>query len=716
MRASRRRERQSKDAQMLGMWADDGPDKQDMAGVGSAGPRHTKGSRSMEPTAFVAAQGAAGDMAASSSAGVDNGSDSDSSSSGSDSSSSGSDSSSSGSGSSSMSDSPTASSSAARRAARSDAAARSADRSPPRLPNKDFGKFASSAVWGMMAKMGYKPGQGLGKHGEGQVEPVEVRLRPSGEGISFSRNERSAAPLQAGTRDASRAARQSRRQTPATPARQPTPESGQAAAAARRKTAYMTLDELEHRTEAQAKEIFVDMTRNTEAGSLAELLAARLPQTEREVLASNARLGLDLAFARLEELARERAVEESRRTAYDRDVELLALTTSRRALKIEGLRAVEAAVAAAGAAQHQARADDAGSEPTDAAPLYESFRRLRETASAMEEQCGFDVWGELRLERVIASSVHQHFLRMFRTWDPTAEPNLVAELVGPLRPYVQISGRGLPAAMMTPLESLLNTTLVPRLSRFVRTEWDPSSDDGLGRILADLPPAVAAAASSGIDAVLQRAVGKASPRVAMARLAQAPAADPEAQRAALAPLRFDHMVIPWLPFVADPSELLAGVRRKLCSALDCWVPSKGSNDTTMALVSPWMEVLGGKERHKLAAAAAARLDAMLRAELEFNAHRQVVWPFKLLVKWHGILPRDVWASLARRGVLERFLDYLRRWLEDRDADYAEVADWYWQWKLLFPADAATYPGIQDAFREALVYMAYALEQRAHHSQ
>ncbi|KAJ2766882.1 hypothetical protein IWQ56_003544 [Coemansia nantahalensis] len=304
------------------------------------------------------------------------------------------------------------------------------------------------------------------------------------------------------------------------------------------------------------------------------------------------------------------------------------------------------------------------------APLCESFKQLRAAATAVEERCGFDVWSEMQLERVVTGSVHKLYSSLFGAWD---------------------------------------LTLVPRLKQYVHTEWDPSSDDRLASILDRLPPAISAAVSGDIGVVLQRAAEKTNPRVAMARLAQAP--EPEEQLAALSPLRFDRMLIPWLPFVADPSELLAIVRRKLCTALDCWVPSKGSNDLLAALVSPWIEVLHGRDRAKLIAAAVSCLSAMLRANLEFNAQRQALWPFKLLVKWHRILPLDTWASLARSSVLERFLDYLRQWLAEQDADYAEVADWYWQWKLLFPADAVVCPEIQDAFREALVYMAFSLEQR-----
>ncbi|KAJ2503603.1 hypothetical protein GGH96_000163 [Coemansia sp. RSA 1972] len=677
-----RRKPQSKEERMLGIWADD-DDVNNYSRTNGSKNGRPKGSASadiLKPVGFVAAQRTPDDAQvadteniACSSPPSRNGSDSDESSS------------------SSLSDSDS----------ESDTQGPPAPMPKPKphtLPNKDFGKFASSAVWNMMAKMGYKPGEGLGMHGEGRVEPIQATLRRDGEGISFSSRETPVERTPPTTK--TKAGRQAKG-----PSASKTPRSS----AAFRKTEYKALEELERRTDAMVKEIFVDMTSNLEASSLAELLAKRLPQTEREKLAHDTRLGLDLAFNQLEDLNHDRAVEESRRSALATEVEALTKSIDQRMVRIEVMQSLHDAIAKVGTVSRDIQIDDVDSAYVGLADLYESFAQLRNAAQTIEERCGFDAWSELGLERVVTDSLYGHFTWVFRGWDVDARPDLAKQLVDPLLPYVSTTDDGVPADEMTPLESLLSRTLVPRLKQYTSTEWTPASDT-LAHVLAQLPRVAAAEASTNISAILQRTIDSINPRLAMAQYKHALVSS-DAGLTALASLRFDHSVIPWLPFIPEPSELLIIVRRKLCTALDAWTPSKESNSAMISIVSPWLELLHGKEQHKLASKVCERLRTMLQTAFEFNAQRQVVWPFKAMLKWHNIVPHVLWVPVLKQHVLDGFINYLRMWLEDTDANYAEIADWYWQWKQMYPADVFASSDIQGVFREALVYMAFAVEQK-----
>lgn len=67
------------------------------------------------------------------------------------------------------------------------------DKNGPTTPAVNPDSFAAR----MMAKMGYQPGQGLGKSGDGILNPIEVKLRPQGAGVGAVREMTPAARAEA---------------------------------------------------------------------------------------------------------------------------------------------------------------------------------------------------------------------------------------------------------------------------------------------------------------------------------------------------------------------------------------------------------------------------------------------------------------------------------------------------------------------------------------
>ncbi|KAJ2377640.1 hypothetical protein GGI05_006842, partial [Coemansia sp. RSA 2603] len=106
-----------------------------------------------------------------------------------------------------------------------------------------------------------------------------------------------------------------------------------------------------------------------------------------------------------------------------------------------------------------------------------------------------------------------------------------------------------------------------------------------------------------------------------------------------------------------------------------------------------------------------RLELMLRSESVFDTQGQPMWPFEVLIKWHTYLPFADWFSLIKGQVLPKFVAYLRQWLDDPNASYPEIADWYWQWRQQYPADIFEHAAVQTEFRKPLVYMAVATARR-----
>ncbi|KAJ2363912.1 hypothetical protein IW150_006619, partial [Coemansia sp. RSA 2607] len=86
------------------------------------------------------------------------------------------------------------------------------------------------------------------------------------------------------------------------------------------------------------------MTTNTEVSSLSELVSQQIPVSEKEKLASDVRLGLDLAFARIEDHKRERTVEESKQAILTREIQMLRISTEKRRKRIECLKSVQQSI------------------------------------------------------------------------------------------------------------------------------------------------------------------------------------------------------------------------------------------------------------------------------------------------------------------------------------------------------------------------------------
>ncbi|XP_074623013.1 tuftelin-interacting protein 11-like [Acropora palmata] len=162
---------------------------------------------------------------------------------------------------------------------------------------------------------------------------------------------------------------------------------------------------------------------------------------------------------------------------------------------------------------------------------------------------------------------------------------------------------------------------------------------------------------------------------------------------------------PWLPFMGDHLEpLYAPVRFKLASALTNWHPSDPS---AKMILEPWTKVFSkGTMDAFILRSIYPKLSQCL-SEFIINPHQQHLEPFHWVMEWKDIIAQQHFISLLEKHFFPRWIQVLRGWLSV-SPNYDEVIQWYSGWKGMFSEDLHNNPSIKVHFNRALDMMNQAV--------
>ncbi|XP_067941589.1 tuftelin-interacting protein 11-like [Watersipora subatra] len=155
---------------------------------------------------------------------------------------------------------------------------------------------------------------------------------------------------------------------------------------------------------------------------------------------------------------------------------------------------------------------------------------------------------------------------------------------------------------------------------------------------------------------------------------------------------------PWLPLMGSRLEpLWAPIRHRLASALSKWHPSDIS---AMIMLKPWSRVFSqGHMDAFLAKNIIPKLASCLQ-EMVINPANQVMDNWKWVMSWQQLLPDQTLVNLLDRCFFPRWLHTLANWLNTAP-NYDEVGVWYKGWKSVLPERLITHPTIKDWLSKAL---------------
>ncbi|KAJ9505867.1 hypothetical protein QJQ45_027951 [Haematococcus lacustris] len=572
-----------------------------------------------------------------------------------------------------------------------------------------FEKHTKGLGMKLLMKMGYKPGEGLGRDKSGIAKPVEVQLRPKNMGMGFGA-----------------------RRGPDPEDSQPAPVQGPQTAAdqkaaiaqqgklwkkkhseARVKREYRSADQVlqEAPTKPLAAQPILDMrgpqTRlitnmdhlNMKDGGVGDN-AVPMPELQH-----NLQLLVDLAEADIQKLDAKLRHEQDTATLLAREEKLLQEQVTRQEDQLQRLTTV---------LEEVDRCTSAGPSTMSLDEVEAAFTHL--ARHYREEYILYN------LAAPALAAILPRLAELLHGWAPLIDPKRGAIEFGRLRPLLEpgsagygqtggaatrgslFAGTGLDGSGSDPYLWLVSELVLPPM-RAACTSWQPRDPEPL---LAWLDVWASLLPRAALDHVLDMLV---MPRLQQAVLSWEPRQETVA---------IHTWLHPWLEHLAGPlQQLYPGIRHKLYVALQAWHPSDGS---ALVLLAPWKNALTPLDWSDLLLRSITPKLAAALAGFQVNPLAQDMAPFEWVMAWTDCLPEPQMVSLLEGGFFPQWKQgalchlvscpkVLAFWLSHQP-DYDEVTRWYLGWKAAFPPSVMALERVRAHFTEALDMMNQAVDGRA----
>ncbi|RPD53373.1 TFP11-domain-containing protein [Lentinus tigrinus ALCF2SS1-7] len=588
----------------------------------------------------------------------------------------------------------------------------------PAAERAHFSKLSGTFGARMLEKMGWQAGQGLGTTGEGIVTPVESKLRPKGMGIAFKGFKEKTEQSKAEARrrgeivsdDEAESKASARKARKAAQVHQARTDAWKKPKKTKTRVEHKTYEEIISEAGQDVPQAsvgpIIDATGTTmrEVSSLADVsMASWTPTTDPMRLPEirhNLRLITESCRTDLDGLAREaRALEERKKWIRAEDARLRKQVD-------------EEAELIARMQQMNLVVDEINTQSRESASMYEAS--LEPFAVGFDKLLGqygkeFDRY---RLDEVIVAAIAPVVRRMLTQWQPLEDPTAFTasfrawrralKMASPeekKHDQVQVYGSSTVVSAsvvqdkpMTPYESLLWNSWLPRVRSSLNNDWSPEDPLPAVRLYEAwspfLPPFIR---DNFFDQLVlpkvHKAVGDWNPRKSKIPL--------------------QTLVFPWLPHVGlRLEEVLGDARRKVKSVLRSWTTAEAIPQD----LGVWKDVFDvGDWDTMILKYVVPKLGSRLREDFRVNPRQQDMQPLQDVMSWEELLRPTILSQILEKEFFPKWLDVLHIWLIQPNPSFEEVSRWYSFWKGTFSENMQNMPGIAQGFTRGLQLMNKALE-------